>query len=252
MMLAAGLAEIGDLGQGTLASLILRKKGCSKGPAGSTTIYDDDFVHVLLWTGFHYKALVERSSQKLHAIWSQTSLLKDLLAATQQAGHAEATLADISAAVQETDDAFNKVINGVPQSDDEDDTPHGSESDKQPCWEPLKVNGALIRGARVYVGAGDPTNPRAPIKGDIYIDGVKLGEKLLEAAPNGHWRPRRKAKSVAKEILRAKLPCGLYARYSLNQERLLEAKVGQDAVGHAKKAGLIIDPGAVLALFKIG
>lgn len=245
---AATLSSIGASGNGTLASIILRKKGTVRGTAPNKVIYGDDYVHVLIWTGFTYKALVERSHKKLHEIWGQGSLFKDLLKTVIDQGHFDATLDDVAVAVQELDANFLKVING---GEYEEDGPYVPSEDHVAVWEPLKVDGQVVQGAKVYVGQGNSKDPRAPVKGTIYIDGVKLGEKVLEAAPNGHWLAKQKPKTVAKEILRSMLPVGLYVRYCLAPESVTLTKVGAEAANHAKSAGVHVEPEAIRSLFKI-
>jgi hypothetical protein len=249
--LASVLTEIGDLGQGTLTSLVLRKKGCVHGRGNTKLTYDDDFVQVLLWTGFHYQALIERSHQKLQALWSQGNLIHTLIQATVDAGRTDVTVQDAAEAVQETNDAYLRVLSEGHFSDSSESPTLPREGDFSPVWEPLKVNDQLVRGAKVYVGQGNPADPRSPKKGTIYIDGAKLGEKVLEPAPNGHWIAKQHPKTVAKDILRSWLPSGLYVRYCLDPESLLIVKVGAAAAQHAKEGKLMIDPEAIRSLFKV-
>jgi len=241
---ASSLTGIGNLGQGTLVSMILHKKGERHGTFGKYAIYGDEKVHVLFWTGFQYSALIERSHRKLHEIWSQGSLFKSLMKATQEAGYPLVTLQDVAEAVQEVDEYFTHVLNAAAyQGIKTIDTGYAR------TWEPLQVDGQIILGAQVYVGAGDCTNNL--VKGTIYIDGVKLGEKVLEPSVNGHWHAQHKPKTVAKDILKAMLPVGLYVRYSLTPDRLTEIKIGPEAAAHSKKAGIPVDPDAIRSLFKI-
>jgi hypothetical protein len=255
LQLADELSEIGDLGQGTLASLVIRKKGVLRGVQGAKVAYDNDKVHVLVWTGFHYKALVGRAYNRLHAIWDQGTLFQSLLTAVRQAGRTDVTLQDVSEAVQETNDSLLKVINGVGCTAEDivdqvfpDPEAESTVDGHAAVWEPLVVDGQEVKGAKVYVGAGG-TGPNAPVKGTIYLDGVKLGEKVLEEAL--HWKPNQKAKTVAKDILRSWLPNGLYVRYCLAPEALVELKVGKAASAAAKAAALPIEPEAIRSLFKI-
>jgi len=240
-----------DLDNGSVASLIVRKKGVARGPKGNRTVYGDDLVHVLLWTGFHYQALVERSFKKLHQMWGKGNLLRKLLKAVQDAGLTGANVEDVALAVQEIDESFLRVIRTNEAAPREETTQGDAPEAPKPVWEPLKVDGTVIRGAKVYKGGGDLTDPRAPLPGTIYIDGVKLGEKVLDPAPNGQWCPKQKAKTVAKDILRSWLPAGLYARYSLEQDRVQTIKVGADASAHAKAAKVPVDPEAIRSLFKV-
>jgi hypothetical protein len=253
--LAHRLAEIGDVGQGTLVSLIARKKGELRGGK----VYGDDFVHVVIWSGFHYSALVQRSLRKLDEIWSGGTLFQDLLADVHRAGHTGATVKEISEAVQEVKDSLTRSDLRARAEDPTSgvDLIHLPEEEMEwggctkPVFEPLVVAGKTIVGAKVYVGKGDPSNPRAAVPGTIYLDGVKLGEKILEPAPNGYWTPKQAAKAAAKQILRSRLPVGLYVRYSLAKERVLACKIGMDASAHARSAGVPIDPESIRSLFRI-
>lgn len=252
--MASVLSEIGDLDQGTLVSARLKKKGVERGQAGSKVVYDDDFIHVLIWSGFHYQALVERSFKKLHQLWGKGDLAQKLIEATRARGQLGVTVGDVTTAIQEVEDSFLKVIRSGQKTEDgngESDRADEEMDERQSVWEPLEVGGKRIRGAKVYNGQGDPNNPRAPKPKTVYIDGVKLGEKILTPAPNGSWKPKQKAKTVAKDILRSWLPIGLYVRYALEPERLLDVKVGDEAGQFAKSEGVPVDPMAVKSLFKI-
>jgi hypothetical protein len=237
-LLTEKLSEIGDLGQGTMASLIVQKKGMIRGAQGDKETYDNDKVHVLLWAGFHYKALVGRTYNKLNEFWDQGNFYQSLLTAVRAVGHPEVTLKDVSEAVLETNDALLKVL----------DSGCAPTEEKSLTWEPLKIGGFEIKGAKVYVGQGGSA-PSAPVKGNVYLDGVKLGEKVLEKAEP--WKANKKAKTVAKEILRSWLPVGFYVRYCLAPENLQELQIGKKASEAAMAAQIVINPEAVRSLFKI-
>lgn len=221
------------VGQGTMVSIVLRKKGTSVG----TTTYGDDTVHVLVWTGFHYKALVERSLKKLDQLWESGTLFRDLLKEAIDHGVYDATIEDVSLAVQELRDSLHKVANGTDYEDDKNRTS---------VWEPLVVNGEPVLGAKVYKGSSPTID-----KGTIYIDGVKLGEKILAKALHPKRVTKSKPKTVIKDILRDKLPVGLYVRYSLSKDRVISLSVGQDAVKNVKDSCVLVDPGAIRSLFRI-
>jgi hypothetical protein len=240
-MAASTLAEIGSLDQGTLCFLEVRKKGTSRGRGDAKVVYGDDMVAVLVWTGFSYEALVRRSIKKLEGM---EDLHKTLLA---EAGKADpfVTLEDVCAAVQELRTSLHRVIS----------EPSGrttfEEDLKDPVWEPLVVDEIKVRGSKVYVGKARPEDSRAPKPGTIYVDGVKLGQLVLQAAPNGHWKRNRKPKTVVKDILRDMLPVGLYVRYALEPERVQAVKVGKDASASAVAAAVPIDPESIRSLFKV-
>lgn len=237
-ILAENLSNISTdglgVGQGTMVSIILRKKGTTVG----TTTYGDDTVHVLVWTGFHYKALVERSLKKLDQLWDSGTLFRDLLKETIDHGVFDATIEDVSQAVQELRDSLHKVATGTVHDDDTET--------RISVWEPLVVNGEPVLGAKVYKGSSPTID-----KGTVYIDGVKLGEKILTKAKNPKRVPKSKPKTVIKDILRDKLPVGLYVRYSLSKDRVISLSVGQDAVKNVKDSCVLVDPGAIRSLFRI-
>ena len=251
MTLASELSGLGDIekGQGTLVSVVVKKKGVERGTAPNKVIYGDDTVHALIWSGFTYKALVERSYKKLHQEWDKGNLFHTLLEQVTAAGYPEVTLSDVASAVQEVDESFKKVL---AEPLDDMDLPDGSgEETKAPIWEPLTIDGQTVRGAKVYIGEGNSSDPRAPVKGSVYIDGVKLGERVQVAAPNGHWKAKQKPKTVAKEILRDRLPIGLYVRYPLDKAGLGGVRVGAAASAYAKQDGVVVDPEAIRSLFKV-
>jgi hypothetical protein len=228
------------VGQGTMVSLVLKKKGVRAGfgPGKTFVTRGDDTVHVLVWTGFHYASLVERSLAKLQQLWDSGSLFKDLLKEAIDRGVFDATMEDVSQAVQELDSSLRKNIAGP-------DGAAGSDSHPN-IWDPLIVNGEVVLGAKVYKG---PSKTIA--QGAVYLDGVKLGQRVLKVAENPLRVAQSKPKTIIKDILRAKLPVGLYVRYSMDPKDLKDLKIGDDAVAYTKAENLPIDTGAIRSLFKI-
>ena len=230
-----GIAEQGQ--QGTLVSVLVRKKGVMR----TGLKFNDDLVHVLLWAGFSYVALVERSLNRLQFLQGQGNLIRSLVQACHLDGHDAVQIADASEAIQEVMDGLKKVMASA-------ETPQGAgedEDEEEPTWTPLEVDGVRIPGAKVYTGKGSGT------LGGIYLDGVKLGEVILEPAQNGRWATDSKPKTLAKAMLKSWLPVGLYVRYSLEGQDLLMVQVGEPASEAAKTAGIQVDPEAVRSLFKI-
>lgn len=260
-VLASTLAGIGTdtLGNGTLVLLTVRKKGVTRGAGDKKLVYGDDTVQVLLWAGFTYKALVERSYKKLHEMWQGGTLFRDLQKAAIDAGCHDVTLADVAEGAQEVEAGLLRIINAHdkegldPATDDAfgdggfaPSSFGGGASDVVPTWEQLVVNGVPVVGAKVYIGAN-----KALTAGTVYMDGVKLGERVLVPAANGAWAPKQRTKTVVKDLLRDKLPVGLYARYALTPENLQDVKVGGTAATAAKAGGIVIDPTAIRSLFKL-
>ncbi|MEI6297271.1 MAG: hypothetical protein WCO84_06580 [bacterium] len=249
--LASALEGLGGDEKGTLAFLTIQKKGVIRGVGDNKVIYDNDVVQTLLWMGHSYRSLAIISYKKLHQIWSKGNLTATLIEAVTKKGYAEPTIQEVSEVIQEVEDGFLKVMNATESVFEDGDSPFEGDEATLHHWEPMKVNGVPVRGTKVYVGPGDATNPRAPVPGTIYIDGVKLGEKVLQPATNGHWKANKKPKTVAKDILRSWLPIGLYSRYALDRERLIEIKIGAEASPAAKDAQIPIDPEALRQLFKL-
>lgn len=242
---AAALEEIGHLDQGTLLFLQTRKKGVERG-RGVKLIYGDDLVQVLVWTGFSYQALIERSQRKLDDMLKTGTPITTLTKAAHDAGDGGANISDSAAAIQETQAWFSRVL--------ADHKPKDGESEEEgpdSPWEPLKVNGVVVPMCRVYKGSARPGEPRAPIPGHIYVNGMKLGEKVVEAAPNGRWKTASSHKTIAKDILRSWLPVGLFAQYTLDPGLTAHLVAGKKAGQAAQAAGLPVNPEAIRQLFKI-
>ena len=128
------------VGQGTMVSIVLKKKGTV---AGKIT-YGDDVVHVLVWTGFKYSALVERSRKKLQQMLDSGTIYGDLLNEALNNG-VNATMDDVAMAVHEINASLLKTT----QSN------NGVVYDNEHAWQPLKVNDVEIIGVKVYVGLSD-------------------------------------------------------------------------------------------------
>ena len=217
--------------QGVIVSLTVKKKGVVR--QGKT--YDNDLVQVVLWTGFSYQALVERSYKRLRFIQEQGNIIHNI---AKESGKT-VTVGDAAEALQDIENNFLKILRGG----DESGKPNTS------IWEPLKVNGLVVPGAKVYVSP-DQWEPKSKIPlGTIYLDGLKIGEKILEPAPNGSWATQHKAKTIAKETLKSWLPVGRYVRYCLEPKNIKAISIGKDAVDAAK--GITLDLDAIRLLFKV-
>ena len=243
---ATVLKTLTEMDQGTLLTARVHKMGQERGrdATGKKVVYGDDVVHVLIWTGFSYQALIARSMKILSQQLAKGGYIERLAKATL-AQHPEATIEDVCYALQETRDGFRKVLA------DGTDPDRAAQASLTGLWEPLMVNGVKVRGSRVYAGYARPDDLRAPVPGTIYIQGVKLGENLVTPAVNGQWQTDSKPKTVAKQIIRKQLPVGLYCQYRLSPERVTEMSVADEAVKVAKSERIGIDPEAVLSLFKI-
>lgn len=206
-VLAANLASAR---KGTFTSLIIRKEGETRGPQGSKVKYGDDLVHVVIITGFRYERLVAKSRDALAAMTdAEIDALVNKGYTGWQGRGAKAvscpvTRADFDAARAELLDSFDKTLTGT------------NESTTDHVYEPLVVNGETVRGCRVYTGNPDPTlNAATP--GTVYLQGLKIGERVLDAAPNGPVpASQSNPKTVAKNVLRSRLPVARYVSYKLD------------------------------------
>lgn len=235
---APALAEIGRLAQGTLLFLQTQKKGVERGRAGAKTLYGDDVVQVLMWTGFSYEAIIERSRKKLDALSDRGTLISDLA----RAGHEfNVSIADSAVAIQETREWFDRVL-----------APHSEKIDGEglnALWEPLTVQGVRVPMCKVYRGVARPGERRAPIPGHIYIQGMKLGEKVVRPAEHGPWHTLKGTKTIAKDLLKSWLPIGLYSQYTLDPSLSAHLVAGEQAASRAKATGIPVDPEAIRKLF---
>jgi hypothetical protein len=240
--IAIQLADLSQTDQGTLVYIKVRKMGDARGPSTARVIYGDDLVAVLIWSGFSYKALVARSDKKLNELLNRGRFIEKITRYVY-AQHQGVTVDDVCNALQETRVWFRRVLaegTGIPSA------PNGG------AWDPFRVDGEVVRGAKVYVGPARPQDARAPIPGTLYVAGVKLGETVIEPAANGPWRPDSSAKTLAKEAIKSLLPIGLYCQYRLEPERVIEGPfVGRQASMRSKAIGVQVDPESVRSLFKI-
>ena len=72
---AAQLASLTEEPSGTLLSAHVHKVGEERGAGAEKRVYGDATVHVLVWTGFSYRALIERSQMKLRGLLDKGGLI---------------------------------------------------------------------------------------------------------------------------------------------------------------------------------
>lgn len=236
-VLAANLAVAK---KGTFTSLIIRKEGEERGAAGSKVTYGDDMVQVVIITGFKYERLVARSRDMLA---SMTDAEVEALVARGYTGwsgrgakavEVPVTRADFDAARAELTDSFDRTLAGT------------NESTTDHVYEPLVVNGETVRGARVYTG--NPNGQDAAVPGTVYLQGLKIGERVLDAAPNGPVpASQSNPKTVAKNVLRSRLPVARYVSYRLDSAGGWLLSAGGAAVAACDTNGVTLDADRVNA-----
>lgn len=227
---------------GTFTGLVTTKRGAERGRGANRKRFGDDTVHVCLFTGFKYLGLVQRSSEMLATITDA-----EILAEVQDKGikgwngrgakavEVELTLADIADARAELVDSFTKTLAGTNTSTTDD------------VFEPLVRNGKTVRGARVYTGQ----TPAAKARGDkpaaevgtIYLQGLQVSSRVITPAPNGPLPASKSApKSVAKRMLRKRLPISRYVSYRLQPGDDFLLRSGGTAQVAAEKDGIVFTP----------
>ena len=241
----ANLADVAtalDEGRrGTFSSLIIRKKGTTRGRAGEKKTYGDDLVHVVMVTGFDYGKLVERSLDILAGVADDGARLtnEDVINFIKEHGWTgkdgiSITVKDVLTARREMVMSLSKSVTGS-ATDPEDD-----------AFEPLMVEGKPVKGAKVYKGKtateGQTAKKAAP-EGTIYLSGLKISEKVLEASKNGRI-PQANSKAVvmAKKAFRRMLPVGRYVSFALEPGKDFVLKVGGSAAVAATQGGMGAEP----------
>jgi len=239
-------AALSTAKRGTFTGLTIRKKGRTRGRGDAKLTYGDDRVHVCILTGFRYRALCERSLEELaemDIVSLAANAAKRGVTGWEGKGRAKAervlTQADFEAAANELVESLTDSKNGENTST----TDH--------VYDSLVVDGETVRGGRVYKCAGtdacrcrncNPDDPKAPLPGTIYLQGLKIGETILEAAANG---PAPKSKSspkvVAKNMIRKYLPVAKYVSYSLEPGTEYRLNAGGTAAVEADEHGIRFD-----------
>ena len=233
---------LSDARVGTFTGLVTTKTGAERGRGANRKRYGDDTVHVCVFTGFKYPALVERSLDMLPSITDAEILaeitergIKGWSGRGKSAVEVRITEADIAEARADLEASLQRRLDGTASSTTDE------------VFEPLVHNGETVRGARVYTGqtaAAKAAGKAAPAKeGTIYLQGLQVSSRVIEAAPNG---PIPKAKSapkvVAKRLFEKRLPLSRYVQYKLEPGTDFILRAGGTAVAEAVKAGVVLTP----------
>lgn len=242
---AAVAAALEDGKVGTFTGLVTRKRGAERGRGADKKTYGDDLVHVVLVTGFSYRRLCERSLEELTDLdlvtLANSEAKKGLVGYEGRGKNAvevPVTLADFEAAKAELAESLAKSEAGL------------NESTSDHVYESLVVGGVTVRGGRVYRCCKDDADhecrcrdctgdKKAPLNGTVFLQGLKVGETVLEPAANGPLPASKSApKTVAKHLLRRYLPVARYVSYRLEPGTEFRLAVGGTAVLEADKAGV--------------
>jgi len=143
------------------------------------------------------------------------------------------TRADFDLALSEMIDSTAKTLAGTNTST----TDH--------VYESMVVDGKALAGYRVYVGPTDPNATPAAAPGTIYVQGLRVGRKVIEAAEFARPASKSSAKSVAKRVITRLLPSRRYVSYCLEAGSDFILNLGAEAVSASDAAGITVDPTAV-------
>jgi hypothetical protein len=238
---------LADARAGTFTGLVQTLKGTERlAPGekrgGEKRTYGDDTVHVCIFTGFKYTALCQRSLDAI-AEMSVHSLLAEMQAAGlkgwegrgDKAVEVEITLADVQNAKDRLTASWTLSRDGMNQSTNDH------------VFEPLTVDGEVVRGCRVYTGqtadavaAGVP----APAKvGTIYLHGLQISRKVLTPAKHGPApESKSSARVVAEEFITDRTPMAAYRSYRLEPGTDFLLRAGGTAEVAAEKDGIVFTP----------
>lgn len=227
---------------GTFTGLIITKKGTQRGPKGAKVTYGDDTVHTVVYTGFKYENLVKKSLGLLDGITDQ-----DIVDEAVAKGLDGIDLATVAQARAELVASFERTL----------DPAQESTSSTEHVYEPLLVEGEPVRGGRVYLcNAPDlpckcrncTGNPKAPLPGTIYLQGLKVWSKVLTPAANGHWKTESAPKKVAKDLLLHRLPVSKYRSFALEPNGPWMLRAGGTAAIEATERGFMVTDDLLAAI----
>lgn len=240
---------LGDARKGTFTGLITRKRGVTRGRKGSKVTYGDDEVHTVIYTGFKYENLVRRSLEMLESISDS-----DIVSEASERG-----IVDGKGNAIDTDDVAKAREELVASFERTLDPTQESTSTTDHVYEGLVVNDETVRGGRVYRCTGEKGcrcrectgDPKAPLDGTIYVQGLRIWSRVLKPAPNGPApKPKSAAKTVAKRLLRSKLPVSRYVSYRLEPGTPFLLRAGGTAQVEAKADGFTVSDEIVDVLSK--
>ena len=238
---------LSDAKVGTFTGLVQTLKGDERlAPGekrgGEKWTYGNDMVHVCIFTGFKYDALCQRSLDAIAAM-DASALLTEMKAAGKMgwegrganAVQVEITLADVQEALDRLTASWTLSRDGE------------NVSTNDHVFEPLTVDGEVVRGCRVYMGqtpeaiaAGVP----APASvGTIYLHGLQVTRKVLEPAPHGALPESKSgARVVAENYITKLTPMGAYRSYKLEPGSDFLLRAGGTAKVAAEKDGIVFTP----------
>jgi hypothetical protein len=234
-------------GKPRFVSFATRLAGEVQGAGANKMRRGDHVMSYTLLTGFSYEAMVQRSHDTLEAAMANPAFVTDTVAALAASG---ATDEQSGAAVTATDviDALTGTARGrkgllTAYSETLAGT---NESTSEHVYDALTVDGESVPGCKVYVGAGNAADPKAPIPGTVYLAGVVIASQVVTPSANGDKLPsKRGAVAVAKDHIERTLdlPARKYRTFRLLPGEAVSLKSGAVAF-HGREGDLAVRPGA--------
>lgn len=203
----------------------------------------DHVVENVVLVGMSYLNLVERSLDLLQAELADPTFFARTAAKMSTAGlRDEITGAPITTLdVQDACTGTNRGRKGLLTAYGETLAGSNMDATSAHVYEPLTVDGDVVPGCKVYsrVPVTPVKDPKAPVVGTVYIAGITISSKVVEASPNGDKVPgRRGAVAVVKDYLEEtlELPVARYRTYRLLPGEQYEVSCGSEAF-HATLGG---------------
>jgi len=248
--LAAAIAGSRSALCASIMSVVLPKKGVTRlAPGekrgGRKVQMGNDVVRATFVGGSSYMNLTRKGQGILAALTApdlDAMAAEGLMAWSGRGAKAvqvPVTRADFDAALAEMIDSTAKTLAGTNSST----TDH--------VYEPLVVDGATIRGYRVYVGpaAGSGAAPKST-PGTIYVQGLFLGQTVITPAQYAKPASKSSGKSVAKRRITRLLPVRRYVSYALEPGTDFILNLGAEAVSASDAAGITVDADRVAEILE--
>lgn len=243
------MADMVEEAQGSprFVGFATRLAGAVQGAGALKMRRGDHVMEYTLVTGFSYINMVERSAKTLKAAMSSPTFVAEMVEALAAAGQvdegtgAAITATDLIDACTGTASGRKGLLTGYEQT-----LAGTNESTSEHVYEPLSVDGADIAGCKVYTGAGNATDPKAPVPGTVYLAGVIIASKCVEKSANGDKLASKSgAVAVAKSFLEKHLDLSAsrYRTFRLLPGEAVSLKCGATSF-HAAEGGTV-KPGVV-------
>ena len=203
----------------------------------------DHVVETVLLVGMSYLSMVKRSRDILVGAATNTGFAESVVSDMVEKGLAD-EITGVPVTVTDVLDAVNGTVRGrkgLVTAYEETLAGTNEDSTSDHVYEPLTVDGDVVTGCKVYVGAGDKEDPKAPVRGTVYLAGVTMASKVVEASPNGDKVPsRRGAVAMVKDYLEAtlELPAARYRTYRILPGEAFEVRCGSEEF-HATLGGRV-------------